>query len=607
MAARGIGALLAALLAAAIAVIAWGADRGLGIADEGVYLLAARYPMEIEQNVSAVFDYTGAIFRLVGYDPAMFRLAGLAAIMLSALAFWIGFQKLLLIMFPGARHAQHVRLNSLLFIQLGGILYYQWAFATPNYYTLTAIALNLFAGFVMWALARETSASGNAQTTSFFGIAGLALGSGVFVRFTSAVLVLGCLFALLWYWPGVGRLRRIRLLLTVGLGMIVWSGFHFIAVQGPVRQWEMFTHGWKLYQAIGTHSPEAKIFAYPRDLFVLAWSAFLIFWPCHLMVAAALLVLRLAGPGSRTLAILRPSVVATLAFAVAAVLSWGVGADVLTSRLPALASATGVSAYLSFYGAWILLLIAIYALFAMQSAGARRACDPAAMQCRGLVLFLLGLPIAGSVGTANPLYNVISFYAVPWFGLVFLLGVALIARYRVRPALLLGVMAVMGGVTCSQVVQGSVQTPSQVSTGLQLQAIPTEVGFPAHWMKLDRTSHTLIEQLRTAAARSGFKPGDDIVAVSYLPGLVYAMGGRSPGHPTFLLGTPGYLAYSKIAMGFAEKARLRTALVLLDLDADDGDLRLLLGSAGLPFPSGYDEVAEVTAGDKTYRLFKPNQ
>ncbi|MBN8754947.1 MULTISPECIES: hypothetical protein [Variovorax] len=575
----------------------------MGIADEGVYLLAARYPMEIEQNVSAVFDYTGAVFRLVGYHPALFRLAGLAAIMLSAVAFWAGFQKLLLIMFPGAKHAQHLRLNSLLFIQLGGILYYQWAFATPNYYTLTAISLNLFAGFVMWALALETLKPRNVHTTFFFGVAGLALGSGVFVRFTSAALVLGCLFALLWYWPGVGRMRRIRLLLTVGVGMVVWSGFHFIAVQGPVRQWEMFTHGWQLYQAIGTHSPGAKIFAYPRDLFALGLAAFLAFWPCHLLVAAALLVPRVARRRFALLAIFRPSVVAALVLVVAAVLSWRVGANVLASRLPA---SGGVSIYLSFYSAWILVLIAVYALFAMQPADVRPECDPAAMQCRGLVLFLLGLPIAGSVGTANPLYNVISFYAVPWFGLVFLLGLALIARYKARPALLLGVMAVMGGVTCSQVVQGSVQAPSQVSTGLQLQAIPTEVGFPAHWMKLDSESHKLIEQLRAAAVRSGFTPGDDIVAVSYLPGLVYAMGGRSPGHPTFLLGTPGYLAYSKMALGFAEKARVRAALVLLDLDAHDAELQLLLGSAEMDFPAGYNLLGEVTAGDKTYRLFKPS-
>jgi hypothetical protein len=373
-------------------VIVWGADRGMGLADEGVYLLAARYPNEIEQNVSAVFDYTGAVFRLLGYDPHLFRLAGLAAIVLSAFALWVGYQKLTLLIFLGAKRAQHVRLNSLLFLQIGCILYYQWAFATPNYYTLTAIALNVFAGFAMWALARETTAPGKCCTTFLFGVAGLALGFSAFVRFPSAVLMLSCLLALLFYTPGASRMRRSRPLLTVGAGMLAWSGLHFLLVRGPAHQWEMFTHGWKLYQAIGTHSPGAKIFACPRDLLALAFSAFLMFWPCHLLVAAALLLARFAP--SRTLALARPPVVATVVLAIAAMLSWGVGANFQHSRDPAMAGG-GVSAYLSFYGAWILVLLSVYALFSMQPAHALPRCDPKALQCRGLVLFLLGLPVAG--------------------------------------------------------------------------------------------------------------------------------------------------------------------------------------------------------------------
>jgi hypothetical protein len=186
-----------------------------------------------------------------------------------------------------------------------------------------------------------------------------------------------------------------------------------------------------------------------------------------------------------------------------------------------------------------------------------------------------------------------------------LVGVALIDRYKARPVLLLGVLFAISGVTTSQVVRGSIQAPAQISTGLLQQTVPTQVGFPAHWMKLDSRSQAMVEQLRAAAVRNGFRPGDDIVAVSYLPGLVYAMGGRSPGHPTFLLGAPGYLAYSKMALGFAEVSRLRNAFILLDMAEDDEELGQLLRSSGLTFPAGYVLVGEVTAGEKTYRLYKP--
>ena len=46
--------------------------------------------------------------------------------------------------------------------------------------------------------------------------------------------------------------------------------------------------------------------------------------------------------------------------------------------------------------------------------------------------------------------------------------------------------------------------------------------------------------------------------------------------------------------------------MLLDLDAHDAELQLLLGSAEMDFPAGYNLLGEVTAGDKTYRLFKPS-
>lgn len=595
--------LMAFMLAMAIAVVSWGADRGMGIADEGVYLLAARYPSEIEQNVSAVFDYTGAIFKLVGYDPQRFRLAGLTAIMLSALAFWVGFQKLVRLMFPSGKY---VRLNSMLFIQLGAILYYQWAFATPNYYTLTAIALNTFGGFVMWALANETISPGNRLTAALFGLSGFALGAGAFVRFTSGVLVLGCLLALLWYWPGIGRRRQIRLLMLVGVGAVAWSALHFLLVQGPVQQWEMFSQGWSLYQAIGTHSPGAKIVAYPRDLLMLGARALLLFWPCHLLVATALLASRLAREHKVMVFVTQPAVIAALVLAVAAALSWSVGVHVLDSRRADSADVVGVAAYLSIYGGWILVLLSLYGLFALQPANTRMRCEPTSMQCRGLVLFLLVMPVAGSVGTANPLYNVISFYAAPWFGLIFLLGLALTDRYRARPALSFAVLIIVGGVATSQVVQGSIQAPAQIPTTLLQQAVPTEVGFPAHQLKLDGDLHAVVEGLRAAATRNGFQPGDAIVAVSYLPGLVYAIGGRSPGHPAFLLGNAGYFAYSKMALSFARKQDLQKALVLINLAPQDNELRALLASSGLDFPTSYTLIGEVSGNRVTYRLYKPH-
>jgi hypothetical protein len=107
------------------------------------------------------------------------------------------------------------------------------------------------------------------------------------------------------------------------------------------------------------------------------------------------------------------------------------------------------------------------------------------------------------------------------------------------------------------------------------------------------------------ATDAGFRPGDDIIAVSYMPGLVFALGGRSPGHPTFLVWTEKFLRYSKQALQFSEVARCKKALLLVSKDATESWLKDLLNSGGLDFPAGYQRVGTVTGWGNEFTLYRP--
>jgi hypothetical protein len=52
-------------------------------------------------------------------------------------------------------------------------------------------------------------------------------------------------------------------------------------------------------------------------------------------------------------------------------------------------------------------------------------------------------------------------------------------------------------------------------------------------LKLDPDSAECIEKTKADLNRAGFKPGQDILALYGLPGLVYAVGGVSPQRPWF--------------------------------------------------------------------------
>jgi hypothetical protein len=63
--------------------------------------------------------------------------------------------------------------------------------------------------------------------------------------------------------------------------------------------------------------------------------------------------------------------------------------------------------------------------------------------------------------------------------------------------------------------------------------VPVKVGVPSTTLKLDPASAECIEKTKSALATAGFKPGDDVLALYGLPGLVYAVGGVSPKKPWF--------------------------------------------------------------------------
>ncbi|NNL65986.1 MAG: hypothetical protein HKP30_07085 [Myxococcales bacterium] len=61
-------------------------------------------------------------------------------------------------------------------------------------------------------------------------------------------------------------------------------------------------------------------------------------------------------------------------------------------------------------------------------------------------------------------------------------------------------------------------------------------GLPG--IRVDLATQRFLEEVRAGMAEAGFRPGDPIVAMDYMPGLVFYLGGRSPGFPFYAFGRP---------------------------------------------------------------------
>lgn len=602
---------LSVMLLSSVATIFWAANKSLGLGDEGVYLLSARFPEDVLQNVSAVYVYTGFLFRLVDYDPVEFRLVGLLLILAAALIFWIGFDRFFQL---GNKTVgiKYVRPYSLIFLLIGAMLYYQWFFATPNNYTLTAIAVNIFSGTLLLGLSLLAKWKESRKSIFvIFSLTGLSLGLAFFTKITTGISLVSLYCILIYLYQSISARQKAIISIVVFLGIGVWFSGHFILVLPPEQSWQMFKEGWALYQSFGVHVPRLKIFLYSAEIFNLFYFSLKIFWPSYIIIVS-IFTYSFVRRKNNNISENIESGLLLFALTVAAFLSVSPGIHI-DERLT---TDKSIPFYVVFHLAWVLLLLAIvaYKLWRDKTKvlGRSMAVVEGGFTCISknnttILISLIVLPIAGAVGTANPIFNVTGFYSVPWFGAIFLLLLTLVVRSRNNWLLPTGVVLI-SAFTTSQIIQGSIFNPQQIPTSLNHQVVPTNVGFPLRTLKLDVQTHALVDQLALIAKDNGFQQGDDIVAISYLPSIVYAMGGRSPGHPAFLTGSKAAVDYSKLALQFADIARLRKSLVLINIG--EGDAAEILSSRGLDFPGGYKNIGTVDStsaygAKSSYSLWKP--
>jgi hypothetical protein len=152
----------------------------------------------------------------------------------------------------------------------------------------------------------------------------------------------------------------------------------------------------------------------------------------------------------------------------------------------------------------------------------------------GFLVFLLWLavlPFVTAAGTTHKIFINALLHAAPISAAILLLASSLDKDLR-KSVVVPFASVLLAGMGFSQFIYGFFITPYR-SAPKWAQTVPVEVGVPATILKLDPASADCIEKTKIALRVSGFKPGDDILALYGLPGLVYAVGGVSPQKPWF--------------------------------------------------------------------------
>lgn len=229
------------------------------------------------------------------------------------------------------------------------------------------------------------------------------------------------------------------------------------------------------------------------------------------------------------------------------------------------------------------------------------------------VFIMLLTPILGWFGSGNPIEFNTLFQVGPWIVLTMLACTHLSTRAaflpRILPPLLLMTLVTF------YLHQGVMQQPYRAFTPLTKQNKAITIGPHREQRLVDPQLGRYLNATKSLLKSAGFRTGDSILAFYNMPGVVFAVGGRSPGHSWFF----GHGTHPATNIDSAEIDRMRLASVPADtlrksfvIQEDGGDAFVgVLRDAGVRFPEDFERVGEVERpdfagwGKKMTTIWKP--
>jgi hypothetical protein len=562
-------------LAGAVRFALWASGRGLDITDEGYYLVSARYPADVVMMVTASHRLLRPLFAAVGWNLPLYRAAGVCLTVLSAFVLAAGLDACRRRLDPDAPRSWTLVASEAAAIALGAMLGYSWVM-TPSYNWITNWGLSLGAGAVLTTL---TIGEANRAASLWLGVLGAVLGAMFFAKFTAAVAAGGVFALALLLWPLVPFRVRAKWLLPAAVGFVAVVAFYFVVLQSPVAWVRTVRLGlWDAGVQTPLHNAGSLIRYYHDWRDDVVGALFKEFGSLFVALTALAIAIRFAPPdrwvGGRTLRLLAW---AGIAYAVYLV-------SIHLRDFPPSIYHFDVTRL--FFG-WLLLLGPL--ALAWRGRPQSHASVPGRQPRIGLawtivVLMLFVLPFCGSVGTGNALQFGMRFTLAPWFALFAIVLGCLSAASRTRWSVPVG-LACLSAFCIVYIVRGQLEAPYRLLTGLRGQTEETPIGAAGSVVKLDPELHAFITDVRAAAERSGFKPGDDLLGLYDMPGIVFALGGRSPGVTWWTMGYPGSRPVMERAIELAGAERVRHAYILQTKSSTEW--LQSLAPKGVNFPGDY--------------------
>jgi len=558
--------LLVLIAAVLVGIYLWTLSWGIDITDEGFYLLSYSYPAEYAVSSTSFHLLVSKVLPASQVSLVGYRLASLVNAVLTAGIFSWGFRRWLI-----ARQgvAPSLLLLSALFI-IGNMLQYAISARALNYNSLNSLAIVIFAASL---LNYSATPSRNALLGLLAG--GLAMGLDIFIKFSSSGIVFGTggLVLLLSILP-LKKLTDLRPLVLLGVGLLLGIAVFALFVM-PLSAWY---YGWRHETNIlmkGIYG-SGLVVRYVQDAYPVIRTLFYPFGMVALLASGWVYAQgRYFTKNWHHIAV--------------------VVVVVLLLVIEALRTALYKNTHFNYNrsSVWLLgpLLVVVAMLIAAHLRYRYLGSYRDSWHTYLLLLWLLGLPLLAAFGTVNHLFSNALLDAMYWLAVLVWLVQLLPASMRYLRSTQTVLLALPALAVAEQAAYGMLWAPYLQLGNMFSQHIPLTIGAPMKPAQLlvDAPSAAYIKGIRTALYGAGFHAGGPILALYDAPGLVYALGGISPGNPWY----PGFQNQEIRNCDALAKTHLdlHRAFILLN-QVPSASMKACLAEHGLHFPADYVLIHE---------------
>ena len=597
---------LVIVLSSLLLIIIWSLDRGLDITDESLSLLAYLHPDEYPTTLSMYHVIAGRVTGWMHPTVLGYRWLTLALTVLAALVFTYGFCQWLRRCF-GAEPNKGVNPTLVLpFLLVGHLAPYGLGIRTLAYNSLNNAFLFSASGMLLLVLSQAPQRGIQPITvaTSLF-IVGVLSALDFFVKFpTASIMFSGALMLIVLH---MRRLPLREIAIAVGiltLGAVTGLAAYSAGVQSLSRSLSNYRAEIQGVSAAG-HNPSSILRSYAQDAGSLVQVLIYHFSPAFLL---SFVIARCYARGwHRTTSRNRYLVSALLAVTLVFTGYKVYALDILDS--PYFNRSVTFYAYVIIICFEIIILAATYhSATPVEAWGqvARRRSDA----LLGIAL-LAALPFVGAIGTVNSIFLNAMLGIGGWFALVLVLGLLIEIRTQSRLALFVCIFLP----TCfgaAQIAYGTVWKPYLLAAPLLDQTVALQQPASVAGLKVDAATAEFIAELRSMLHRGSFRQNDYILALYNAPGLVYLMGGVSPGTPTYFENEHARNCRALKTAAFDNRA----VFVLATREVAPQTVACMQG-AGLLFPDAFVELGRIynpysassygwRAGETWVRVFRQN-